>query len=146
MGQEQPQWKLIHVGRNIERLRLLIGMKQTTLADELHVSQAFVSQIEQQEIVSDEWLEKIAKVLGVPAAAIKNFSQDAVLNVISNSFTLSDSATNSFNSYPTYHITESNVHIEENKKLYERLLSEKDELIKAKDQLIALLTKDTTKS
>jgi transcriptional regulator with XRE-family HTH domain len=62
-----------HLGRNISWLRELRMMKQEILAEALGVSQQKISKIEQSEHVSDEMLEKIAHVLQVTSAQIKDF-------------------------------------------------------------------------
>ena len=117
-----------HIGRKISRIRELRGMKQEAVAFELGVSQQAVSKMEQSEQLEDEALEKIAKVLGVPAAAIKEFNEEAVFNIISNTFhnSSSDSSTlisSSLNYQPTFNTVEKIV------ALYERLLaSEREKL------------------
>lgn len=73
-----------HIGKKIGRLRELKGIKQEVLASELGISQQTVSRMEQSEIIEDDLLEKIAKVLGVSVDAIKNFSEEAVINIISS--------------------------------------------------------------
>jgi transcriptional regulator with XRE-family HTH domain len=75
-----------HIGRNIGRIRELRGMKQEALAISIGVSQQYVSSLEGSETVDDEKLEKIAEVLGVSIEAIKNFSDEAVLNIIGNTY------------------------------------------------------------
>lgn len=69
-----------HIGRKISRIRELHGIKQETLASELGVSQQSVSRMEQSEVLEDDVLENIAKILGVTTDAIKNFSEEAVIN------------------------------------------------------------------
>ena len=73
-----------HLGRKISRIRELRGMKQDALAAELGISQQAVSKLEQSEEIEDSTLEKVAKVLGVSAEAIKNYSDEVVLNNIQN--------------------------------------------------------------
>lgn len=73
-----------HIGRNISRIRELRGMKQEALAMAIGVSQQSVSNIEGSESVDDEKLNKIAEALGVSAEAIKNYSDEVVLNNIQN--------------------------------------------------------------
>ena len=75
-----------HIGRNISRIRELRGMKQEALAIAIGVSQQSVSIIENSETIDDEKLQAIAEVLGVTAEAIKNFSEEAVLNIIGNTY------------------------------------------------------------
>ncbi|RZM24716.1 MAG: XRE family transcriptional regulator [Pedobacter sp.] len=79
-----------HIGRKISRIRELRGIKQETLADELGLSQQTISRMEQAEEVENDLLEKVAKVLGTTSDAIKNFSEEAVINIISS--TLNDNA------------------------------------------------------
>lgn len=127
--------KTIHIGRKIGRIRELRGIKQEFLASELGVSQQSISRIEQSETVEEDKLQQIAQVLGVTAEAIKNFSEEAVINIISstlhdNAGSVNNNCTLNFN--PMDKLLEV---IEENKKLYERLLQseqEKVELLKGK--------------
>jgi transcriptional regulator with XRE-family HTH domain len=124
----------IHIGRKIGRIRELRGIKQEVLAAELGVSQSAVSLIERSETIDEEKLQQVAQVLGVTAEAIKNFSEEAVINIISstlhdNAGSVNNNCTLNFN--PMDKLLEV---IEENKKLYERLLQserEKVELLKA---------------
>ena len=74
-----------HIGRNISRIRELKDMKQDALAYALGVSQQTVSSIENSETVDEERLSEIAKVLEVSVEAIKNFSEEGVVNYF-NSF------------------------------------------------------------
>jgi transcriptional regulator with XRE-family HTH domain len=123
-----------HLGHKIGRIRELRGLKQETLAHELKVSQQTVSKIEQSETIDELMLEQIASILGVSVDGIKNFSEEAVFNIISNTFnnTSSDSSTliaSSLNYQPTFNTIEKIV------ELYERLLQseqEKIELLKNK--------------
>jgi len=127
-----------NIGRKISRIRELRNIKQETLAFELGLSQQSISRMEQSDVLEDDVLEKIALVLGVTPDAIKNFSEEAVVNYFN---TFND---NSFsNSNGTFHANNCTFNpldklmevIEENKKLYERLLQaekEKNELLKSK--------------
>jgi transcriptional regulator with XRE-family HTH domain len=75
-----------HIGRNISRIRELRGMKQEALAMAIGVSQQTISNIENSEAVEEDKLELIAKELGITSDAIKNFSEEAVLNIIGNTY------------------------------------------------------------
>lgn len=75
-----------HIGRKISRIRELKDMKQEALAYALGISQQTVSAIENSETVDEERLSEIAKVLGVSVESIKNFSEEAVFNIIGNTF------------------------------------------------------------
>jgi len=121
----------LHIGRKISKIRELRGMKQETLAAELGISQQAVSKIEQSADVDGEALEKIAKILGVPADAIKNFNDDAVLNIISNTFTSQDSSTlNAINFQPSFNPIDKIVELYNEKiALLERLLQSEREKV-----------------
>ena len=75
-----------HIGRNISRIRELRGMKQEALAIAIGMSQQTISNIEGSETVDDEKLNAIAEALGVSTEAIKNFSDESVLNIIGNTY------------------------------------------------------------
>lgn len=121
----------IHIGRKVARLRELRGIKQETLAEQLGVSQQAVSKLEQSENIEDTTLSRIAKALQVTPDAIKNFNEDAVFN----QFTFNDQSIQhyqcTFNPLDEYRneVKENKRLSEENKKLYESLLKEKDEKI-----------------
>lgn len=78
--------KTIHEGRNVKRIREILGIKQDALALDLGLSQQAVSALEQKEALDKDMLEKIANILKVPAEAIKNFSDEVAINIISNTF------------------------------------------------------------
>lgn len=125
----------IHHGRNIKRFREMMGIKQEALAHELGEdwSQKKISLLEQKEEVEEELLRQVAEILKVPAEAIKSFSEEAAINIISS--TLHDNA-GSINNHCSlvFNPIEKWVEaLDENKKLYERLLEsekEKVELLK----------------
>ena len=122
----------IHQGRNIRRFREMLGWKQDALAYALgdQWNQQKVSYLGQREVIDNAILEDVAKVLKVPAEAIKNFSDEAAINIISGTVNNHDHATGNslFSYYPTVNPIEKLVEvIEENKKLYAALLREKDE-------------------
>ena len=77
----------MHIGRKIERIRILRGVKQEALAATLGISQQAVSKMESSEQVDEERLEKVASALNVPVEAITNFNEDAAVNIIANNFT-----------------------------------------------------------
>jgi transcriptional regulator with XRE-family HTH domain len=119
-----------HHGRNVRRIRELLGIKQETLGVALGLSQQAISQLEQKERLEPEALEKVSKALGVKEEAIKNFDEKAAINIVSS--TLHDTY-GLINYFPHFNPIEKWLEvIEENKKLYERLLQsekEKNELL-----------------
>lgn len=127
-----------HIGRKISRLRELRGMKQETLAEQLGISQQAVSKIEQSENVEEHTLERIAKALSVTPTAIKNFSEELVINNIQNNYEGSHtSGPNGNNYHCTFNPLDKYIEaIEENKKLYEALLKSEREKIALLEKLL----------
>lgn len=125
-----------HIGRKISRIRELRDMKQEALAQALGISQQAVSNIENSETVEDAKLEEIAKALGVTPEGIKQFSEEAVFNIIGNTVTNNDNGA-LFNYNPTFNPMDKLIEAyEENKKLYERLLqAEKEKVVYLEERL-----------
>lgn len=121
----------IHEGRNVKRLREMLGIKQETLADELGLSQQTVSALEQKEALDKDMLEKIAKVLKMPVEAIKNFDNEAAVYNIQNNYEGSTVA--AINNSGTVNYEGKWIEaFEKIEKLFERLLQvekEKNELL-----------------
>jgi len=115
----------IHQGRNVKRFREMLGIKQEAFATELGEdwNQKKVSLLEQKETIEDDLLQQVAKVLKVPVEAIKNFDEKAAISYIN---TFNDSSVRHvIGNYGTYNFNPIEKWIEaleENKKLYERLL------------------------
>ncbi|WP_427871686.1 helix-turn-helix domain-containing protein [Flavobacterium sp. MMS24-S5] len=90
-----------HIGRKISRIRELKDMKQEALAQALGMSQQSVSAMENSETVDEEKLKEVAKALGMTVEAIKNFSEEAVINyfntIYDNDFSYSNGAIQSNN-------------------------------------------------
>lgn len=70
--------------------------------------------MEQKEVIEDDVLEKIAIALNIPIDTIRNYSDDATLNIIVNS--LHDNSSIIQNYYPTFNTVDKLV------ELYEKLL------------------------
>jgi len=118
-----------HIGRKIERIRTIKGLKQETLAKQLGITQAAMSKIEQNEKISEERLQQIADALEMSIEAIKNFSEEAVINNIQNNnyYDSANSGNNSTNNNGDMNYSFNPMDklielFEENKKLYERML------------------------
>lgn len=114
--------KPVHIGRNISRLRELRGIKQEALAMAIGLSQQTISNIEKSAQVEEDKLELIAKELGISAEAIKNFSEENVINYFNNFY---DNSTNNGQGAfsPIYNFNPLDKVIE----LYERLLEAEKE-------------------
>ena len=121
-----------HIGKKISRLREMRDIKQETLADTLGISQQAVSKLEQSEKIEDTTLDRVAKALGMTADTIRNFDEEKTIMNIQNNYEgshLSNSANTMSNCTfnPLDKLMEA---LEENKRLYEALLKEKEERIK----------------
>jgi len=123
---------LKHEGRNVKRLREILGIKQEALAAELGINQQKMSFIEQKEHIEDDQMAEIAKILKVPVEAIRNFNEEATINNIQyNSETSSHNSIINYQFNPVDKWLEA---LEENRKLYERL-------VESEKQKVALLEK-----
>lgn len=131
--------KKIHHGRNVKRFREMLGIKQEALAADLgeEWTQKKISLLEGKEEIEPGLLEHVARVLNVSPDAIKNFDDDAAINYFN---TFSDNAVNNgaiyaFNS--TFNPIEKWIDaLDENKKLYERLLQAEREKIEILQKLL----------
>ncbi len=124
-----------HIGRKISRIRELRGMKQEALAIELGVSQQTVSNIEKSAAIEADLLAQVAEILGVTPEAIENFSEEAVFNIINNTYhnTSSDNSTliaSSVNYQPTFNTADKIV------ELYERLLQAEKSKVEYLEKLL----------
>jgi len=121
----QPQF---HEGKNLKRLREILGIKQDALASELgdDWNQQKISLLEQKEVLDPQVLDQVARALKVPVEAIKNFSEEAAIFNIQHNHegaTLNHSSNYQYNYQPTFNPIDKVI------ELYERMLKEKDELI-----------------
>lgn len=115
-----------HVGRNLQRIRVYLGMKQEALAADLGVNQQVISKIEKQEEIEEGFLKRIAEVLGISEEVIKDFDvEKTIFNINHHNYkdaNISEGAT-------TYAIVQQINPLEKIVKLYERLLkSEQDKI------------------
>jgi transcriptional regulator with XRE-family HTH domain len=130
--------KKVHEGRNIKRIREMLGIKQETLAEELQISQSGVSLLEQKETIDQPMLEAVAKVLNVPVEAIRNFDEETAIHNIQNNY---DNAI--VHAGPTINykcsfnpLDKWAEEISENRKLYERLLQVEKEKIELLQKML----------
>ena len=113
----------IHHGKNVKKVREIIGMKQETLATKLDMTQQAISQLEQKEKIDQAFLRDIAKAMNVSTDIIERMTEDAANNFIN---TFND--TSAFNYQCTFNPLEKYVEaVEENKRLYEELLKTEKE-------------------
>jgi transcriptional regulator with XRE-family HTH domain len=132
--------KNIHQGRNVKRFREMLGLKQEALAVELGEdwNQKRISLLEARETIEDDILSQVAAALKVPIEAIKNFDEQAAVTYFNtfNDTSINHGAFMGHNSTYNFNPIDKWLEvIEENKKLYERLLAserEKVEILKGK--------------
>ena len=115
-----------HVGRNLQRIRVYLGMKQEALAADLGVNQQVISKIEKQEEIEEGFLKRIAEVLGISEEVIKDFDvEKTIFNINHHNYkdaNISEGAT-------TYAIVQQINPLEKIVELFERLLkSEQDKI------------------
>ncbi|TCN55487.1 helix-turn-helix protein [Flavobacterium circumlabens] len=125
--------KKIHQGRNIKRFCEMLGIKQEVLAYELgdDWNQKKISLLEQKELIENDILDQVAKILKVPADAIKNFDEEQAINIISNTASFDNCQQPAFfNNQPTFNPLDKMV------ELYERMLEQQKEMIDRLEKLI----------
>ncbi|MDR1403671.1 MAG: helix-turn-helix transcriptional regulator [Tannerellaceae bacterium] len=112
-----------HQGKKIKRIRELLGVKQEDLAERLHTNQQSISRLESRKEIDDDILLNISQALKMPVEAIKNFSEDAAINIVANTF--QDEAIGYANHYKcTFNPLDKVI------ELYERIIKEKEDKIK----------------
>ena len=79
---EKPRRKLD--GKNLQRIRVYLGVKQDALASDLGITQQAVSRLEQQDEIEEEMLSKAADALGISPDLIKNFDEEKAVYNINN--------------------------------------------------------------
>lgn len=134
----------IHEGRNIKRFREMLNITQEALAADLgdDWSQKKISLLEGKDKVEAELLEQVAKVLKVPAEAIRNFSEEAAINIISstlydNAGSVNNNCTLTFNPLEKYLEA-----VEEIKRLYAELLQSEREKVALLERILKEYKKD----
>jgi len=93
-----------HLGRNVQRIREIVGIKQSALALNTEFSQQYISKLEQTEDIADDTLEKLAQGLGVSVDLIKRFNEEKAIYNIQSNITVTDHASNAnYNHQPSYY-------------------------------------------
>ena len=113
----------VHHGRNVKRLRKILGIKQDFLADKLDLSHQSISRLESKAELDSKMLDKIAKILNIPVEAIKNYNEENAVNIISSVFN-EQSIAYQYNTNPINKIIQL---YKEKIELYERLLKVEQE-------------------
>ena len=106
----------------------MMGLKQEALAFEMgdDWNQKKISSLEQKDSIEPAILQQVSAVLKVPVEAFQNFDEEQAVNLISNNASFENCQQPAFfNSQPTFNPMDKIV------ELYERLLKEKEEMIKS---------------
>jgi transcriptional regulator with XRE-family HTH domain len=111
----------VHHGRNIKHLREMLGVKQEYIAQEMQLTQQAVSKLEQKQVIEDELMHQVSRILDVPVDAIRNLDEDATTNFIKTYYDNQGEGLPA-NNYPFNPI-------EKVVELYERLLSAEKEKV-----------------
>ena len=133
---QTQQTKTVHHGRNVKRIREILGIKQEALASDLGLSQQAISQLEQKEALDKDMLEKIAGALKVSPDAISNFNEENTIYNIQHNHdgsTVNNSPNHQYNYQCTFNPFDKIVDLyeallkseREKNVLLERMLSEK---------------------
>ena len=115
----------------------MLGIKQEAFASQLgdDWNQKKISLLEQKESIEPELLQQVAEALKVPVEAIENFDEEKAISIISNNF--HDNSVG-VNYYPTFNPVDKMLEVmDENKKLYERLLQSEREKVELMQNIIA---------
>ncbi len=130
--------KTIHQGRNIKRFREMMQIKQEALAWELGEdwSQKRVSLLEQKEVIEQDILEQVAKILKIPAEAIKTFDEQSAVNIIASTVNNHDQSASVFYNAVINPVEKWFEALDENKKLYERLLQSEREKVELLQRVV----------
>ena len=120
-----------HLGYNVKRLREILGVKQEDLAERLQLSQQSISKLENKEDLDNETLGKVANALNIPADAIRNFTDEGAVHIVSNTFSGSYSA--------LYNNSTINNPIEKIVQLYEEKVELYERMLKSEQEKVALL-------
>ena len=130
--------KKIHEGRNVKRIREMLGIKQETLAYELgdDWNQQKISLLEQKETIDMPLLQQLSDALKIPVDAIQNFDEEKAVNIIANTFGDNACVGNPNSTFNFNPIEELKKLHEEKIALFERMLKEKDEMMAKLERLI----------
>ena len=123
----------------MKRLRETLGVKQEDLAERLNLTQQSVSKLENKEDLDNETLEQVANAMNIPTEAIKNFTDEGTVQIISNTFSdnasLNDNA--SINNFPLHNPIEKIVQLyDEKMELYERKYQSDKEKVALLEELL----------
>jgi transcriptional regulator with XRE-family HTH domain len=80
----------MHIGKNIAKIRELLGIKQESLALTLKISQQTISKIEQTENLRENTVERIANALGISTSMIYKYSDQLLIDFLKEAISDTD--------------------------------------------------------
>lgn len=104
----------MHTGKNIGKIRELLGIKQESLAVTLKISQQTISKIEQTANLTEQTVERIAIAMGVSANMIYHYNDQIIINFLKESIPIAENQSSEIANYLPF--------LEKIFELYERLL------------------------
>ncbi|MBW7892111.1 MAG: helix-turn-helix transcriptional regulator [Chitinophagaceae bacterium] len=116
---------MVHLGKNISSLRSFRRIPQKEMASKLNMAQQEYSRLESKEEIDDDLLIMIAEVLDFPVEAIKHMDSSATIQTVYQQ---------SGNNGNGFYVNANEKIIE----MYERLLSEKDQVIQMQKDVIEM--------
>lgn len=119
---------MAHLGKNVSSLRNFRRIPQKEMASKLNMSQQEYSRLENKEAIDDEMLGIIADILDFPIEAIKHMESSTNIQTVYQQ---------SGNNGNGFYVNTNEKIIE----MYERLLSEKDQVIQIQKDTIDMYKK-----
>ncbi|SCC48259.1 hypothetical protein GA0116948_11089 [Chitinophaga costaii] len=92
--------------------------------------------MENKEVIEPEILKQVAKILKVPVQAIKNFSEEAAVNIISNTFSDESVAYTEYYKYTINPFEKWVDAMDKNEQLFKELLKSEREKIELPEKLL----------
>ena len=114
----------------------MLGVKQENLALDLGDGwdQKKISLLEQKDLIEEVLLQKISKVLNIPAEVFQNFEEEQAVNVIANTYSFQDfkdhAVASGFSYQPSFNPIDKIV------ELYERMIQQQKEMIDKLEKLM----------
>lgn len=118
-----------HLGNNIRKLRSVLGLSQSDLADKMKMPASQLCKLEQQRNLDDEMLDKIAEAMGVSVDTIKNYNHEATINFIISHNTFSGEDNKIAFGTCSNHDNRTINPLEKVSELYEQIIKEKEKNI-----------------
>lgn len=123
-----------HEGRNLKRIREILGVKQETLAMQMGEgwNQQKISLLETRQVIQPLKLAKITRLLGVTPEAVRFFSDEVANEIIVNVLAGCRPVIAGITTTPdgTFNAFEKMIQLYECRiSLYERMIKERDDLL-----------------